>query len=215
MRAIEFVYFDVGGVLIQDFSGNNKRDEWMADLGYNALQRAEFRCLWDKHVLPRVNLDYDVEDFCEIVRENGLPLPDEYSMLLHGFVNRFEANKVLWPLLDKLDPTCCSMLTNMYSGMLKAIGEADILPPAVSSWNPRFVIDSSVVMAEKPNPDIFKIAQKRTGLRPEQLLFVDNTSANVEAAKAEGWQTFLYDPMDTVISTAALTELLLPHSIWK
>ena len=214
MTKIEFVYFDVGGVLINDFSGNNKRDEWMDDLGYGALQRAEFRRLWDEHVAPRVNLDYDVEDFCEIVRKNGLPLPDEYSMLHHGFVNRFEANKVLWPLLEEIDTDRCGLLTNMYPRMLRAIKHAKILPPVVSTWNENYIIDSSVVMAEKPNSDIFKIAEAKVGLKPEQILFVDNTLANIEAAQAEGWQTFQYDPTDSLTSTGALRKLLQSHSVW-
>lgn len=40
----------------------------------------------------------------------------------------------------------------------------------------------------KPEPSIYRQAQVRIGRPPEQLLFIDDRSENVEAARAAGWQ---------------------------
>ena len=39
----------------------------------------------------------------------------------------------------------------------------------------------------KPNPEIYALMVERIGLPPEQLIFLDDTLANVEAARACGW----------------------------
>lgn len=48
-------------------------------------------------------------------------------------------------------------------------------------------IFSSHVQLIKPDPAIFALAQQRFGLPPQDLLFLDDTLANVEAAQALGW----------------------------
>ncbi|MDG6079059.1 HAD family phosphatase [Erythrobacter litoralis] len=40
----------------------------------------------------------------------------------------------------------------------------------------------------KPDPAIFALAAKRFGHAPHRMLFIDDNSANIEAAHKEGWQ---------------------------
>ena len=44
----------------------------------------------------------------------------------------------------------------------------------------------------KPERPIYDLMARRMGLPPERLLFVDDTPANVEAARAYGWQAEVY-----------------------
>ena len=47
----------------------------------------------------------------------------------------------------------------------------------------------------KPDPRIFEIACARSGLAPSQMLFIDDSRANIEAAAALGFHTHLFhDP---------------------
>jgi len=47
----------------------------------------------------------------------------------------------------------------------------------------------------KPNAEIFAMAEQHFGARPEELLFIDDHPANVDAALARDWQSFLFtDP---------------------
>jgi putative hydrolase of the HAD superfamily len=58
-----------------------------------------------------------------------------------------------------------------------------------------FVIDSSEVGVEKPDPRIFRIALDRAGLRPEEAAYVgDLYSVDVLGARAAGLQAVLMDP---------------------
>jgi HAD superfamily hydrolase (TIGR01509 family) len=58
-----------------------------------------------------------------------------------------------------------------------------------------FVLDSSVVGVEKPDPRIFQIALGRAGLRPEEAAYVgDLYSVDVLGARAAGLRAVLMDP---------------------
>ena len=80
----------------------------------------------------------------------------------------------------------------MYPGMLSAIMKKGIMPPV--SWD--VIIDSSVEGCQKPSVDIFKLAEKKSNMREDSILFIDNTIENINAAKDFGWQTFLYNSAD-------------------
>jgi putative hydrolase of the HAD superfamily len=56
----------------------------------------------------------------------------------------------------------------------------------------RHVVLSHEVGVRKPHPGIFEHAQKQAGCRAEELLFVDDLPANVEGARACGWQGVVY-----------------------
>jgi putative hydrolase of the HAD superfamily len=58
-----------------------------------------------------------------------------------------------------------------------------------------FVIDSSEVGVEKPDPRIFRIALDRAGVRPEEAAYVgDLHSVDVLGARAAGLRAVLVDP---------------------
>ncbi|MDC0887260.1 HAD family phosphatase [Altererythrobacter sp.] len=52
----------------------------------------------------------------------------------------------------------------------------------------RDIVVSGVERVAKPDPRIFRIAQKRFGFAPEEMLFIDDNQANVNGAAALGWQ---------------------------
>lgn len=51
---IKFVYFDIGGVVIEDFSGNKKWEELKQELGVSSDKFAEFDELYNKYVSKNV-----------------------------------------------------------------------------------------------------------------------------------------------------------------
>ncbi|MFD3549344.1 HAD-IA family hydrolase [Streptomyces sp. NPDC058655] len=59
------------------------------------------------------------------------------------------------------------------------------------------VVNSSRVGIAKPDPEIYRIAAERAGVTAERCLFVDDTQANIDAARAAGMTAVLYrDPSD-------------------
>ena len=143
------------------------------------------------------NNEHDLEICC-----NKFPI--EFSAVLE-IVKKFERNESIWPVIQEVIKYFrIGLLTNMYPGMLLEIKKQELLPDV--KWN--LVVDSSVEGFAKPGKEIYEIAQKRAGVETNELLFIDNTLANVEAAKSFGWQTFLYDPSNYEQSSKNLLEYI-------
>ena len=51
---------------------------------------------------------------------------------------------------------------------------------------------SGIEKVYKPDPAIYRICESRMGLPPSRLVFFDDCPANVEGARALGWQAELY-----------------------
>jgi len=201
---ISFVYFDIGGVAIKDFS---KTDKWLKmnqDLGINPSNQHLFEELWNS-VKDRVDLDQDIDKLVPLLRTKvGLNLTDNFPWL-DEFVDRFEPNYSLWSVIETIQKTAkVGLLTNMYPRMLDKIQGSGLLPPF--NWDA--IVDSSVVKVKKPDLGIYQIAQDRAGVNPHEILFVDNLQVNLDPAAALGWQTYLYDPADYQQSSDHLSAFL-------
>lgn len=200
---ISFVYFDIGGVVIRDFSGNNKWAEMKRDLGITPDKEGAFQVLWKAHE-REINVTKDVDTLIPLLKEHlQIEVSKTYS-LLSDFVDRFETNPSIWPITELTHQQVqIGLLTNMYPRMFPLIKERNLLPPV--AWD--IVVDSTQVGCQKPEREIFEIAQKKANVQGEEILFVDNSLENVEAAKLYGWQTFLYDSAHPVDASQKLSEL--------
>lgn len=69
---IHFVYFDVGGVVMQDFSGTDKWSELLDELGIKPDQKKEFNELWDKHKYD-IYTGKDVDSLLPIIKQKFNP----------------------------------------------------------------------------------------------------------------------------------------------
>lgn len=201
---IKFIYFDVGGVVILEFSKTNKWQELTQVLGIKEPDRKRFDKIFNEFE-PEICIGKkSLEEFIEVVNlEFGLSLPTDYSML-DDFVDRFEPNPSLNPILNKLSKQyALGLLTNMYPNMLNKIKNRNILPTI--KWD--VVIDSSVVGFRKPQDEIYKLAEDKSGFDADRILFIENSPINIDAAKKRGWQTLLYDPSDIFGSNKKLEKV--------
>ena len=201
---ISFVYFDVGGVVIKDFSGTNKWYELKHDLGLTATQIPEADKIWKNHKAEINTGHVDLNILLDVwKKELPLTVPEGYSML-NDFVNRFEQNPSIWPALTTIQQTCgIGLLTNMYIGMFDKIVQRNLLPPV--QWD--VIVDSSVVKMKKPDREIFEYAEKQLHTPHTEILFVDNQMENITAANDFGWQTFFYDSKNPEDSSQKLLQL--------
>ncbi len=186
---LRFVYFDMGGVAIKDFSDSNKWRELQESIGVPPEKEKQFLEIWNRHH-ERECIDYDVDNtVVELNAEMGLQLPPETSLLAE-FIKRFEANKSIHSIITSLKKKVrVGLLTNAYPRMLDAIKKKGILPPVV--WDVE--IDSSIVRLQKPDRAIFDLATKRAAVKTEEILFIDNKKQLIDATKEVGWNTFLYN----------------------
>lgn len=56
------------------------------------------------------------------------------------------------------------------------------------------VVTSFEARALKPSPEIFAYAQHKLGIRPQETIFLDDSRANVEAARALGFSALQVEP---------------------
>ncbi len=200
---IKFIYFDVGGVVIKDFSGTNKWEELKVELGIPQDKSQEFEDIYDLYQ-DEINTTREIDSLIPIYKEKfGITLSENYSFLVDGFVKRFEKNLDIWSIIETAKSKYkIGLLTNMYPKMLSEIKKAGLLP------NIEFdqIIDSSVEKVQKPYKEIYELAEKRCGFKGNEILFIDNSQKHLDASKEFGWQTFLYDPTDTKKSSEELLE---------
>ncbi|MGZ4472865.1 MAG: HAD family hydrolase [Nocardioidaceae bacterium] len=68
------------------------------------------------------------------------------------------------------------------------------------------VLYSHEVGVAKPDPAVYALTCERLGVRPEEVLLLDDVPANVEAARELGWHALLHT--DTARSVREITALL-------
>lgn len=54
------------------------------------------------------------------------------------------------------------------------------------------IVVSGVEKLVKPDPRIYALASARFGYQPAEMLFIDDSPANIEAARALGWHVHLF-----------------------
>ena len=54
------------------------------------------------------------------------------------------------------------------------------------------VVISGLEFLFKPEEPIYRLTERRMGLPPDRLIFLDDTEANVLAARAFGWHAEVY-----------------------
>lgn len=199
---IKFVYFDVGGVMIKDFSASNKWKELQSTIGVTPENEERFLEIWMKY-RNRICINYDVDDMIsEFTTKVGLTFPKNFSFL-QEFIDRFEKNELIWPVIGKIKKSVkIGLLTNMYPRMLSSIEKAFLLPSV--RWD--VVLDSSVVKLQKPNVKLFELAELKAGTTGKNILFIENQEKHVHAAKEFGWQAYHYDSSDYEKASKELEE---------
>lgn len=189
---VSFVYFDLGGVVVLDMNVGDKWGELRRELGVEAGQEKEFMDLWRSVETAPLLGQQDLQEVMPAIRKRfNSKVPEGYSLLLDGFIKRFDANKSIWPIIDRIHKTYrIGLLTDAYPHMLEEITKNGIMPEV--KWD--VIVDSSAVGVKKPDPKVFGIAEHKAGVKGKEILFIDNKSVNTEAASNFGWDTFLYNP---------------------
>ena len=81
------------------------------------------------------------------------------------------------------------LLSNIMPGFIQIMIDKGVIP----HLDYAAVVDSSEVGAIKPESKIYEIAQGLTGVLPEEILFIDDSRANLMAAEKCGWKVMWFD----------------------
>lgn len=81
------------------------------------------------------------------------------------------------------------LLSNIMPGQINAMIKRGILPDLPYTA----IIDSSEIHAIKPELAIYEAALAKAGCKPEEILFVDDSRANIMSAARLGWHVLWFD----------------------
>ena len=96
------------------------------------------------------------------------------------------------------------LLSNIMPGLISQLLEKGLVPKVSYTA----IIDSSEVKAIKPEAEIYKIATAKAKVHSSEVLFVDDSRANIMAAEREGWHVLWFDDYRPEESVARVKEAL-------
>jgi putative hydrolase of the HAD superfamily len=96
------------------------------------------------------------------------------------------------------------LLSNIMPSQIQAMIERGLLPKI--SYDT--IIDSSQVKVIKPESAIYSIATEKAGVAANEILFVDDSRANLMAAEQHGWRVMWFNDMHPSDSVAKIRAAL-------
>jgi len=211
MTAISFVYFDVGGVAIKDFSDTNQWERTLDYLGIPRSLQSEVNKIFKEKDDAMCEGKFHLDEYIPLLNHRlNLAIPTG-TLLQKYVIANFAVNKGIHELIAETKRKVkVGLLTDMYKDMFNDILKKGLLPP--TNWD--VIIDSSVVGVRKPYEEIYKIAEEMAGVKPEEILFIDNKQKNLDPAVKRGWQTHRYDSSNYRLANQLLAEFL-QNNIYK
>lgn len=200
MNKIEFIYFDVGGVLI-DWSNVFKTASDKFNLTVNDIDTTfeenneeitkglmnpkEF---WERCIEKYNISDAESYDFLNSWVSDYRPISQT-----HELINRLKTNYKI------------GLLSNIYKGMLPLLLEKKLIP----NIDYQSIIFSCDVGLRKPEAGIYELAQMKAQTEAKNILLVDDRNDYVEGAKKLNWNTFLFDTVQIDKTTKELENYLI------
>lgn len=204
MNGIKFVYFDIGGVMIKDFSETQEWNQMTTRWGIPENRKDEINTKFREFIGDVVEGKGSVEGLKTILKSDfGIVMSPEYSVLT-DFVNNFDKNEEMWGIVKECQKEFkVGLLTDMYPGMFEAIKNRGLLPEIDF-----LIVDSSIEKCQKPYEKIYKIAEDRCRFSGGEILFIDNVRKNLIVPEKMGWKTFFYSSANYEQSNRELREYL-------
>lgn len=182
LSGIRFVYFDINGCLVRFY--HHAFTKLADDTGTSS--DAIESTFW--HYNDSVcRGEMTMEDFnTAIATAVGVPSVDWTAYYLEAVQPIIDMHDVAKQVSDKYD---VGLLSNIMPGQIDTMLANGILP----NIDYKAIVDSSEVMAIKPEQKIYEIAAGLSGVKPEQILLIDDSRPNLMAAEKMGWKVLWFD----------------------
>ncbi len=140
-----------------------------------------------------------------VEHDRGATMADNAAPLIARFPEHAEAIRAWggrWrEMLSGLIPETIEAIEALYARGAPMFGLTNMPAewwPGIRAMSPAFdrlrdVVVSSHEGLVKPDPRVFAIAAERSGFAPAELLFVDDSPVNIEAAHRLGFDVHLFD----------------------
>ncbi len=196
-KKIKFVYSDMNGVLVRFYHKAFVRISKETSCNLELVEST----FW--HYNDAVNKgDITMGEFNDAVAKHlGVKSVDweAHYMTVVKPINAMQ--KYLEGIQSKVK---IGMLTNTMPGFIQELKRRNLLP------NIEFdvVIDSSVEGIIKPDLAIYKLAEKRSGFKASEILFIDDSRTNLITAEKLGWRVIWFDNYEPEESVRRLGEVI-------
>lgn len=198
MKNIKFIYFDFGGVMAHWMPGVPKFAERFgvpeADL-FKALYdhfpeavrgRISTNEMW-RRIKKDLNVEHSHDNYADHFAEFFIPISET-----HAFAKELK-KKYKVGVLSNIEPD-----TLKHAIERGHLGDVDF----------DIVLESHDVGVVKPELTFFQIAQKKAGVHANEILFTDDLSENVDAARKMGWHAIRFEPFSPKESIAKIKAYL-------
>lgn len=179
---VRFVYFDINGVLVRffhsAFSEIARASDKPADLIETVFWRYNDAVCKGQTSLKELNStlgkELDIKDFDwqKYYLSNVEAMPGMED-LVRWTAKYYEVG----------------LLSNTMPGFIEALQAEGLIPKV----NYTAIVDSSKVGIVKPEPKIYVTAQQLAAMEPAEILFIDESRANLNPADRAGWHVLRFD----------------------
>lgn len=191
-EAIETVFFDIHGVLIVHWS------HVFAMLGETLNREPQkieqiFWELDDAVASGRMTI-HDMEtDMAQ-----RLDVPAREVKYRDHYLRACRSNPIMQSHIENLRAAGVKvgLLSNIYPTLLDELIAKGTFEFMREDFD--FIIESYAVHALKPSAAMYEAAERAANTRPEKLLLIDDTEANVVAARNRNWQGFVYEETSSI-----------------
>lgn len=177
-----FVYFDINGCLVRffhrAFTSIAKQSGTQAD-----AVEAIFWHYNDAVCRGEMSIDDFNGVLFDKLQAHGIDWRDHYLNAIEPIEEMAEL--VSWAA----EHYYVGLLSNIMPGQIDAMIERNMLPQV----DYHAIIDSSQVKSIKPEQRIFDVALEKSGVAPEEILFVDDSRTNIMTAERCGWKVMWFD----------------------
>ena len=182
LSGIKFVYFDINGCLVRFY--HHAFTKLADDLGTSSdTVESTFWHYNDAVCRGEMTiLDFNTA----LAKAIGVPAVDWTSYYLEAVQPIAEMHDLVKEVASSYD---IGLLSNIMPGQIDAMLTKGMLP----NVNYKTIIDSSEVMAIKPEVKIYEIAAGLAGVSPQEILLVDDSRPNLMAAEKMGWKVLWFD----------------------
>jgi len=185
-HAISFVYFDLGGVVIDNEVAKRELSREF-HLDVDVIQRF-FDNNWRKACSGALDNKAYLTNF---KNELGIKHPkDDFVNFITDYQGHYqETHDLIHELAREYR---LGILSNAELGIVETLIKRKKIPNI--SWD--VVIESAQFGVVKPEQAIYALAQKMAHVAAEEILFIDDRPINVDTALALGWNAVVFDYRD-------------------
>ncbi|MDL2341559.1 MAG: HAD-IA family hydrolase [Patescibacteria group bacterium] len=188
---VRFVYFDVNGCLIRFYQRAFGQIAEKYDIPSDVVETA----FWHYNDAA-CRGEFTTDDFnAAFAKRIGIPAIDWADYYLAAAEKITEMHELVkWTA----EHYRIGLLTNIMPGLLDGLKALDKVPAIKYDAT----IDSSELGTIKPEAAIYAVAEERAGVPASEILFIDDTKANLTAAEARGWHVIWFDygrPEESVV----------------